>query len=86
MKTADFKNGFYWVVVTEDGNDPEVAEFIHGEWYVAGSNRAIQFDDKKVKVLSTRLPQPALLRVNKLVQVSVLVEHFKTRFINAFIG
>lgn len=61
MNTADFNNGFYWVIVTDDGNDPEVAEFIHGEWYVTGSNRAIQFDDKKVKVLSTRLQAPTTI-------------------------
>lgn len=71
MKTVDFNNGFYWVIVTDDGNDPEVAELIHGEWYVAGSNQAIQFDDQKVKVLSNRLSFPVLqesfrVRVSKL--------------------
>ena len=58
MKTVNFKNGFYWIIVTEDGNDPEVVEYIHEEWYVADSKRAVPFDEKKVKVLSERLFPP----------------------------
>lgn len=58
MKEKVLVNGFYWVIVQEYGDQPEVAEYFNGEWYVVGSSNGIESDDKLIKVLTTRLPSP----------------------------
>lgn len=52
METDALENGFYWVVLVDESDEAEVAEYIDGEWFVTGSRRAYDNQNNSINILS----------------------------------
>lgn len=64
MKNTKLDNGFYWIILKDETDDPEentepeVAEFCDSVWKVAGSSKDFAPEEYDVTLLSVQLVPP----------------------------
>jgi len=56
------KNGFYWVICELIDSEPQIAEYVDGEWFFCGFERAFdnEFIDIYCEVRKLEIEYPSL--------------------------